>query len=140
MLTMLMNRPSRLAVFACLYACATATTACAASCDTSKAPTVPVVKGLPYVQARTAILASGWQAVTGHPHNDMSSNESTFRDRGYAELQFCRLTDDSPCKFEYSVGTVALWITTTGDENAMLSTQATVKSVKLGCVGEPEPS
>ena len=111
----------------------------AASCDTSKAPTVPVVKGLPYETARTAIMASGWKAVVGHPHNEMSNNEVTFRDRGYAELQFCRLTDDSPCRFEYAAGPVALWVETTGDENAMLSTQAMVKVAKLGCVGDSAP-
>ncbi len=111
-----------------------------AACDTTKAPVVPVVKGLPYGQARTAIFATGWKAVVGHPHNDMSNNEVTFRDRGYTELQFCRLTDDSPCRFEFSAGDVALWIATTGDENAMLSTQAVVQTAKLACVGDPYPN
>jgi hypothetical protein len=112
----------------------------AVACDTTKAPVVPVIKGLPYGQARTAILASGWQPVVGHPHNDMASNEATFRDRGYTELQFCRLTDTSPCRFTFSAGNVALWVVTEGDENAMLSTQAIVKSAKLACVGAPDPS
>jgi hypothetical protein len=126
-------------VFAALAAYAVPCAAWAAACDTAKAPTVPVVKGLPYAQARTAILASGWQAVVGHPHNDMSNNEVTFRDRGYTELQFCRLTDDSPCRFEFAAGGVSLWVATTGDENAMLGTQATVRSVKLACAGDPAP-
>jgi hypothetical protein len=99
-----------------------------------------VIKGLPYAQARSAILAGGWQPVVGHPHNDMSSNEVSFRDRGFTELQFCRLTDTSPCRFTFSAGNVALWVVTEGDENAMLGTQAIVKSVKLACVGEPEPN
>ena len=129
----------RIFVLAALAAHAAPWAASAAACDTAKAPTVPVVKGLPYAQARTAILATGWKAVVGHTHNDMSNNEATFRDRGYAEMQFCRMTDDSPCRFEFSAGPVSLWVSTTGDENAMLSTQAVVKSVKLACVGDPVP-
>jgi hypothetical protein len=50
------------------------------------------------------------------------------------------MSNDSPCKFEYAAGGIALWITTVGDEDAMLSTQAKVKSAELGCVGEPAPS
>jgi hypothetical protein len=113
----------------------------AAPCDIGKAPTVPVVKGLPYKEARQAILSSGWQTTVGHPHNDFSSNETTFRDRGYGELQFCRLTADSPCRFKFtSANGVALWITTTGDENPTLGSQASVKVAKLACVGEPDPN
>jgi hypothetical protein len=114
--------------------------ASAATCDTAKAPVVPVVKGLPYKEARQSILSSGWQSTVGHPHNDLSSNESTFRDRGWGELQFCRLTADSPCRFKFAGanGTV-LWITTTGEENNALGTQATVKAAKLACSDEPDP-
>jgi hypothetical protein len=129
----------RTIVLAALAALSVPGAALAAACDTAKAPSVPVVKGLPYEQARTAIMASGWQAVTGHPHNDMSNNEVTFRDRGYTELQFCRMTDDSLCRFEFAAGPVSLWVSTTGDENAMLSTQAVVKVLTLACVGDPEP-
>ena len=111
-----------------------------AACDTSKAPVVPVIKGLPYAQARTALLGAGWQPVAGHPHNDLSSNEVTFRDRGFTELQFCRLTDDSPCRFEFTAGGAALWVLTTGDENAMLGTQAMVKLARLACPGDPDPT
>ncbi len=112
----------------------------AIACDQAHAPTVPVVKGLPYKEARDAILSSGWQATTGHPHNELSSNESSFRDRGYSELQFCRLTADSPCRFKFTgAGDTALWITTTGDENVALSTQATVKAAKLSCATDPDP-
>ncbi len=113
----------------------------AATCDLGHAPAVPVVKGLPYKEARNAILSGGWQATVGHPHNDFSSNETTFRDRGYGELQFCRLTADSPCRFEFtSANGVALWITTTGDENPTLGSQASVKAAKLACAGDPDPN
>jgi hypothetical protein len=111
----------------------------AATCDTSHAPAVPVVKGLPYQQARQAILSGGWQGVAGHPHNDLSSNEVTFRDRGFTELQFCRLTADSLCRFKYSAGAVALWVTTTGDENPLLDSQAVVKAAKLACIADGDP-
>ena len=112
----------------------------ALACDQAHAPTVPVVKGLPYKEARNAILSSLWQPTVGHPHNDLSSNESAFRDRGYGELQFCRLTADTPCRFKFTgAGDTALWITTTGDENIALSTQATVKAAKLACTTDPDP-
>ncbi len=112
----------------------------AAACDTAKAPAVPVVKGLPYKEARQAILSGGWQSSVGHPHNDLSSNESSFRDSGYTELQFCRLTADSACHFLFNAaGGYALWIITTGDENVALDTHATVKSAKLACAGDPDP-
>jgi len=141
MAIMARNRTTILAALLCQAAALFAAhPAFAVACDTSKAPVVPVIRGLPYAQARTAILASGWQPVVGHPHNDMASNEATFRDRGYTELQFCRLTDTSPCRLMFSAGNIALWIVTEGDENAMLGTQAVVKSAKLACVGEPDPS
>jgi hypothetical protein len=112
----------------------------AASCNTAKAPPVPVIKGLPYQQAREAILAAGWQPLPGHPHNDLSSNETTFRDRGWAELQFCRLTADSACRFAFTVAAgFTLWVTTTGEENTLLQNQATVKSATLACTGDPDP-
>jgi hypothetical protein len=116
-----------------------ANSAQAASCDTTKAPPVPVVKGLAYPQARQAILSGGWQAVTGHPHNDLSSNETTFRDRGYTELQFCRISADSLCRFKFSAGNVVLWLTTGGEENPALDTQAIVKGAKLTCSDDPDP-
>jgi hypothetical protein len=117
-----------------------AATPAMAACDPGRAPPVPVIKNLPYAQARTAILAAGWQPVPGRAHNDMSSNETTFRERGYTEVQFCRLTDTSPCRFTFSAGNVALWVATEGDENAMLGTQAVVKSAKLACIGDPAPN
>jgi len=113
----------------------------AAPCDLGKAPTVPLVKGLPYKDARQAILSSGWQPTVGHPHNDFSSNETTFRDRGFGELQFCRITTDSPCRFKFtSPNNVVLWVTTTGDENPTLGSQASVKAAKLACAGDPDPN
>jgi hypothetical protein len=114
--------------------------AAAASCDLSRAPAVPVVKGLPYKDARVAILAGGWTPIQGQPHNDLSDNETNFRDRGYTELQFCRLDTDSSCRFAFSSPAgVTLWITTTGDENAALSTQAIVKAAKLACGKDSDP-
>lgn len=111
-----------------------------AACDTSKAPAVPVVKGLAYQQARKDILGAGWQAVAGHPHNELSNNEVTFRDKGFGELQFCRLTNDSLCRFKYAAGDVALWVTTTGDENPLLDSQAVVKAARLTCLTDPDPN
>ncbi len=122
-----------------LSAMTLANAAQAASCDTTKGPPVPVVKGLPYAQARQAMLSGGWQPIQGHPHNDLSSNESTFRDRGYAELQFCRITADSVCRFKFSAGNVVLWVTTSGEENPALDSQAVVKAAKLACSDDPDP-
>jgi hypothetical protein len=114
--------------------------AAAASCDISHAPAVPVVKNLPYKEARAAILDGGWTPVKGSPHNDLSDNEITFRDRGYAELQFCRLSDDGLCRFAFaSSGGFVLWVTTVGDENPPLDTQAKVKSARIACKGDADP-
>ncbi len=112
----------------------------AASCDLGRAPPVPVIRNLPYAQARTLVLAAGWSPVRGSPHNGLSDNESSFRERGYSELQFCRMTDDSPCRFEFkSPAGVVLWLTTTGDENPTLGSVAVVKIAKLGCLNEADP-
>jgi hypothetical protein len=113
--------------------------AAAATCDVAKAPAVPVIKSVPYTQARQTLLAAGWKALEGHPHNDLSSNESAFRDRGFTELQFCRMSADSVCRFAYTEGSFVLWVSTTGDEDAMLQTQAKVKSATLACAGDPDP-
>jgi hypothetical protein len=114
--------------------------AIAAGCDLGRAPAVPVIRNLPYKQVRPAILANGWTLVAGRPHNDLSDNETNFRADGYAELQFCRLTADSLCRFEFtSPAGVALWVTTTGDENPALDSRATVKAVKLACTGDRDP-
>jgi hypothetical protein len=114
--------------------------ALAASCDLARAPSVPVVKNLPYKQARDAILAGGWSPVQGRPHNGLSDNETTFRDRGFSELQFCRMSDDSACRFEFaSKAGVNLWVTTSGDENQALGTSATVRAVKLACAADGDP-
>ena len=114
--------------------------AVAASCDLSRAPAVPVVKSLPYRDARTAILAGGWTPIQGQPHNELSDNETNFRERGFTELQFCRLDASSSCRFAFSSPAgVTLWITTTGDENAALSSQAIVKAAKLACAKDSDP-
>jgi hypothetical protein len=125
-----------LSLFLCVAAIDTAT---AGTCDLAKAPAVPVIKTLPYVQARQALLAAGWQPVAGHPHNDLSANESTFRDRGFTELQFCRMTADSLCRFEFTESGFTLWLSTNGDEDATLQTQAMVKAAVLACAGDPDP-
>jgi hypothetical protein len=112
----------------------------AARCDLSHAPAVPVVKNLPYREARQAILSGGWTPIQGQPHNDLSDNETSFRDRGFSELQFCRLDTESSCRFAFSgPGGFTLWITTSGDENAALDTQAKVKAAKLACTGDGDP-
>jgi hypothetical protein len=122
---------------ACLFAAAPAM---AASCDLGRAPPVPVVKNLPYKQARDLILAGGWLPVPGRPHNTLSDNETSFRERGFIELQFCRMNDESSCRFEYSSPSGAiLWITTSGDENPALASVATVKAAKLACAGDADP-
>jgi hypothetical protein len=113
----------------------------AAGCDLGRAPAVPVIRNLPYKQVRSAILANGWAIVPGRPHNDLSDNETNFRADGYGELQFCRLTADSLCRFEFtSPAGVALWITTTGDENPALDSRATVKAAKLACTADGDPN
>ncbi len=100
---------------------------------------MPVIKSVPFAQARQTLLADGWKPLEGHPHNDLSSNESVFRDRGFTELQFCRMSADSLCRFAYMEGGFVLWISTTGDEDTTLQTQAVVKSATLGCAGDPDP-
>ena len=112
----------------------------AMACDVGKAPTVPVIKSLPYVEARAALLAGGWHPLPGHPHNDLSANELAFRGDGFTELQFCRLTADSVCRFAFSApGGYVLWVSSTGDENAALQTRATVRSATVACDGDPDP-
>ncbi len=115
--------------------------AVAAPCDVTRAPAVPVIRNLPYAQIRATVLASGWSIVRGRPHNELSDNESSFRAAGDDELQFCRLTADSLCRFEFSSPAgVALWITTSGDENPTLGSHAVVKDVKLACIAAGDPN
>ena len=112
----------------------------AASCDLGHAPAVPVVKNLPYKDARAALLSHGWAPLAGKPHNGLSDNETSFRERGFTELQFCRLTGDSLCRFAFAApGGVTLWLTTTGDENPILGSQAIVSSAKLACGADGDP-
>jgi hypothetical protein len=111
-----------------------------ANCDIGHAPPVPVVKNLPYKDARAAVLASGWLPQRGRPHNDLSENEASFRERGFTELQFCRLNADSACRFAFNAPAgVTLWLTTSGDENPALGTQATVSDAKLACSKDGDP-
>ena len=112
----------------------------AASCDLGHAPAVPVVKTLPYKDARAAILSHGWAPLPGKPHNGLSDNETSFRERGFTELQFCRLSNDSLCRFAFAApGGVTLWLTTTGDENPTLGSQAIVRAAKLACRADGDP-
>ena len=112
----------------------------AASCDLGRAPPVPVIKNLAYTQARGLVLAGGWAPVPGKPHNGLSDNEASFRERGFAELQFCRMSDDSLCRFEFRAASgILLWVTTSGDENPALGSEAVVHAAKLSCADEPDP-
>jgi hypothetical protein len=101
---------------------------------------VPVVKSLAYKDARDAVLAAGWSPLPGRPHNALSDNETSFRERGFTELQFCRMSEDSLCRFAFSGrGGVTLWLTTTGDDNPTLGTHATVTTAKLACSKDGDP-
>ncbi len=109
-------------------------------CDLTHAPAVPVVRNLPYGAARAAILAAGWTPQPGRPHNALSDNETSLRERGFNELQFCRMSADSLCRFAFAAPAgVTLWLTTTGDENPTLGTQAVVSAAKLACSKDGDP-
>ena len=118
---------------------AVANPALAANCDLGHAPGVPVVKNLAYKDARAAVLSRGWSPIPGRPHNALSDNETNFRDRGFTELQFCRMSEDSLCRFAFRAGPVTLWLTTTGDENPALGSHATVTAAKLACSEDGDP-
>ncbi len=112
----------------------------AADCDLGHAPGVPVVKNLAYQDARAAVLAGGWSPIQGRPHSSLSDNENSFRERGFTELQFCRMSEDSLCRFAFSGrGGVTLWLSTTGDENPTLGTHAVVTAAKLACTKDGDP-
>lgn len=113
-----------------LPACAAA----APACNPAAAPPVPVIKGLPYDQARKALLAAGWTPGHGSQFTDLAGNQAAFHDRGYTELRSCGLGQGTPCRFIFAAkGDVALTVTTTGDENPLLDTQAVVDGAELGC-------
>ena len=134
-----MERIRGLQALAVCAVAAVANPADAANCDLGHAPGVPVVKTLTYKSARAAVLAGGWLPMAGRPHNALSDNETNFRDLGYTELQFCRMSEDSLCRFAFTAGPVTLWLTTTGDENPVLGTHATVTAAKLACGKDGDP-
>ncbi len=125
---------ARIAIF-CVLTCLAAKTACAApACDTAGAPTVPVIKGLPYDQARAALLAAGWQPGHGSQFTDMAGNQSVFHDHGYTELQSCDFKQGAPCHFLFvGHGNVELKVVTTGEENPLLDSKAVVSGAEIGC-------
>ncbi len=114
----------------------TASTAFAGpTCDMAGAPSVPVIKGLPYDQARAALLSAGWQLGHGSQFTDLAGNHSTFHDKGYTELQSCDVTQGAPCHFLFvGHGNVQLRVATTGEENPLLDSKAIVSGAELGCV------
>ncbi len=118
----------------CALTCLADQTAHAAACDLASAPSVPVIKGLPYVQARTALLAAGWQLGHGSQFTDMAGNQSVFHDRGYTELQSCDFKQGAPCHFLFvGHGNVELKVVTNGEENPLLDSTAVVNGAEIGC-------
>ena len=95
---------------------------------------MPVIKGLAYDQARAALLAAGWQPGHGSQFTDMAGNQSVFHDRGYTELQSCDFNQGAPCHFLFTAhGNLELKVITTGEENPLLDSKATVSGAELGC-------
>ncbi len=121
------------ASLACLFAALSAQAGAAPSCNIASAPAVPVIKGLSYDQARTALIGSGWVPGRGSPFSELSGNQVVFHDRGYTELRSCSLGAGTPCRFEYTGRGFVLRVTTTGEENAVLGAKAVVDSADLGC-------
>ena len=125
---------ARLAAFCTLACLATHAAFAAAGCDLAGAPAVPVIKGLSYDQARAALLAAGWQPGHGSQFTDMAGNQSVFHERGYTELQSCDFTQGAPCHFRFvGRGNVELKVVTTGEENPLLDSKATVSGAEIGC-------
>ena len=118
--------------FLCALACAQAHAAPA--CDLAAAPAVPVIRGLPYDQARAALLQAGWQPGHGSQFTSLSGNQSTFHDRGYTELVSCDFTQGAPCHFVFAAhGGVVLKVGTTGEENPLLDSKAVVSGAEIAC-------
>ena len=97
------------------------------------APAVPVIKGLPYDQARTALIGAGWAPGHGSQFSELSGNQVAFHDRGYTELRSCSLGAGSPCRFDYTGHGFLLRVTTTGEENTVLGAKAVVDRAELDC-------
>ncbi len=106
----------------------------APACDPTAAPAVPVIKGLVYDQARSALLAAGWQPGHGSQFTGMAGNQSVFHDRGYTELLSCDFSQGAPCHFVFDGrGGVELRVTTSGEENTLLDSKAVVTGAELAC-------
>jgi hypothetical protein len=104
------------------------------ACDLSAAPAVPVIKGLDYDHARTALLAAGWQPGHGSQFSDMAGNQAVFHDRGYTELISCSFDQGTACHFNFNgKGDTLLKVTTMGEENPLLDAKAIVRGADLGC-------
>ena len=123
-------RITRLAATLCMQAAA------AQACNVASAPTVPVIKGLPYDQARAALTGAGWVPGHGSQFSELSGNQVAFHDRGYTELRSCTLGAGTPCRFEYTAGGFTLRVTTMGEENTVLGAKAVVDSADLGCADQ----
>ena len=119
----------------CVLTCLASRAVLAApACDLAGAPSVPVIKGLAYDQARAALLAAGWQPGRGSQFTDIGGNQSVFHERGYTELQSCDISQGAPCHFRFvGHGDVELRVVTTGEENPLLDSRAVVSGAELGC-------
>lgn len=122
---------------ACLLAALSTPAIAASACNLASAPAVPVIKGLPYDQARSALTGAGWVPGHGSQFSELSGNQVVFHDRGYTELRSCTLGAGTPCRFEYTSRGFVLRVTTTGEENTVLGAKAVVDNADLGCAGQP---
>ena len=122
------------AVTLCLLAAAWSPALAGPACDVASAPAVPVIKGLPYDQARTALIGAGWLPGHGSQFSELSGNQVVFHDRGYTELRSCTMGAGTPCRFDFNGrGNFTLRVTTTGEENTVLGAKAVVDNADLAC-------
>jgi hypothetical protein len=124
-------RVAILSIFLGLYAVAAQAQP---DCTLSAAPEVPVIRGLPYDQARAALLAAGWVPGHGSNYDGLTGNQQIFHDRGYTELVSCNFESTTLCYFRFNgKGGTELRVTTSGEENPLLDSKATVSKIDLGC-------
>lgn len=104
------------------------------ACNVAAAPSVPVIKGLSYDEARASLLAAGWLPGHGSQFSEIDGNQVAFHDRGYTELKSCGLGQGTPCHFAFTAkGAFVLNVTTQGEENPVLESKAVVVAAELGC-------
>ena len=120
----------------CLLGVLSLPAAASPACNVASAPAVPVIKGLPYDQARAALIGAGWTPGHGSQFSELSGNQVAFHDRGYTELRSCTLGPGTPCRFDYTGRGFTLRVTTTGEENTVLGAKAVVDSADLGCTNQ----